>query len=223
MAVISQQQEADHITSSSSFLLDALYCEEEQWEEEEDEEEEEEAAVEERGVAGEEERWKKSIGISSQSLLPLLFLEQDFFWEDEELVLLLAKEEKQQQKIQWLNVEGGGGGGGSLGSARREAVEWMLKVNGHHGFSTLTAILAINYLDRFLSTIHFQKDKPWMIQLAAVTCLSLAAKVEESQAPLLLDLQVCNADLSHLSLFIISTLMLITVIVCFVSLLNSTI
>ncbi|GAB2291695.1 Belongs to the cyclin [Dionaea muscipula] len=179
MAVISQQQEADHITSSSSFLLDALYCEEE--------EEEEEAVVEERGVAGEEERWKKSIGISSQSLLPLLFLEQDFFWEDEELVLLLAKEEKQQQKIQWLNVEGGGG---SLGSARRGAVEWMLKVNAHHGFSTLTAILAINYLDRFLSTIHFQKDKPWMIQLAAVTCLSLAAKVEESQAPLLLDLQV---------------------------------
>ncbi|KAI7729085.1 hypothetical protein M8C21_018409 [Ambrosia artemisiifolia] len=36
----------------------------------------------------------------------------------------------------------------------------------------------------------FVKDKPWMNQLVAVTCLSLASKVEEIQAPLLLDLQM---------------------------------
>ncbi|XP_065863687.1 cyclin-D3-1-like isoform X1 [Euphorbia lathyris] len=36
----------------------------------------------------------------------------------------------------------------------------------------------------------FTRDKPWMPQLAAVACLFLAAKVEETQVPLLLDLQV---------------------------------
>ncbi|XLR53872.1 hypothetical protein S83_004544, partial [Arachis hypogaea] len=43
--------------------------------------------------------------------------------------------------------------------------------------------------DRFLLSFHFQREKPWMIQLASVTCISLAAKVEETQVPLLLDLQ----------------------------------
>ncbi|XP_057505398.1 cyclin-D3-1-like isoform X2 [Actinidia eriantha] len=49
----------------------------------------------------------------------------------------------------------------SLDFARREAIEWVLK-----------------------------REKPWMSQLAAVACLSLAAKVEETHVPLLLDLQV---------------------------------
>ncbi|KAJ0522380.1 putative cyclin domain-containing protein [Helianthus annuus] len=44
--------------------------------------------------------------------------------------------------------------------------------------------------EQFLSSLHFQQDKPWMIQLLAVTSLSLAAKVEETQVPSLLDLQV---------------------------------
>ncbi|CAK9136457.1 unnamed protein product [Ilex paraguariensis] len=114
----------------------------------------------------------------------MLLLEQDLFWEDEELLSLFSKE--QQAHLCFDNVEADS----SLLLARREAVDWMLNVNAHHGFSTLTAILAINYLDRFLSSLHFQKDKPWKIQLAAVTCLSLAAKVEETQVPLLLDLQV---------------------------------
>ncbi|KAF2320847.1 hypothetical protein GH714_031258 [Hevea brasiliensis] len=65
--------------------------------------------------------------------------------------------------------------------ARQEAVEWMLKVNAHYGFSALTAILAVNYLDRFISSSYYQRDKPWMIQLVAVTCLSLAAKVEDTK------------------------------------------
>ncbi|PHT71053.1 Serine/threonine-protein kinase CTR1 [Capsicum annuum] len=43
---------------------------------------------------------------------------------------------------------------------------------------------------RFISGFCFQKDKPWMRQLAAVVCLSIAAKMEETQVPLLLDLQV---------------------------------
>ncbi|KAK2976559.1 hypothetical protein RJ640_001730 [Escallonia rubra] len=81
--------------------------------------------------------------------------------------------------------------------ARTEVVDWMLKVGAHFGFTALTVILSINYLDRFLSsknTHQIIKDdnKPsWMIKLVDVTCLSLAAKVEETHVPLLVDLQVC--------------------------------
>ncbi|XP_059652615.1 cyclin-D3-2-like [Cornus florida] len=74
--------------------------------------------------------------------------------------------------------------------ARREAVEWILRVNAHFGFTALTTVLAVDYFDRFKSSFCFQRDKPWMSQLAAVACLSLAAKVEETQVPPLLNLQV---------------------------------
>ena len=69
-----------------------------------------------------------------------------------------------------------------------------MKVNAHYEFSAVTEFLAINYLDRLLSSLHSQRDKPWMIQLAVVTCLSLAAKVEETQVPLLSDLQVEDSE-----------------------------
>ncbi|MBA0560944.1 hypothetical protein Golob_017813 [Gossypium lobatum] len=71
--------------------------------------------------------------------------------------------------------------------ARREA-EWMLEVNAHYGFTTLTTMLFVNYLVRFLSSFCFQRDKPLMIHHVAITCLYLAAKVEETHVPLLLDL-----------------------------------
>ncbi|XLS47799.1 hypothetical protein HN51_022157 [Arachis hypogaea] len=67
--------------------------------------------------------------------------------------------------------------------------------------------------DRFLLSFHFQREKPWMIQLASVTCISLAAKVEETQVPLLLDLQVEDAKyvfeaktIQRMELLILSTL-----------------
>lgn len=83
-------------------------------------------------------------------------------------------------------------------AARREAAEWILKVNGYYGFSTLTAILALNYLDRFFMRFEYQQEKPWMMHLASVTALSLAAKVEETNVPLLLDLQLrFNVDSKH--------------------------
>ncbi|XP_021887300.1 cyclin-D3-1 [Carica papaya] len=152
-------------SSTPPSLLDHLYCLEERWEEVE------EAA---------EEAFQSFPG--SQ----LFLLEQDLFWEDEELLSLFSKEEEQQSRFSFINVEKND----FLDVVRREAVDWIMKVISHYGFTTLTAILAINYLDRFLRTLHFQREKPWMIQLVAVTCLSLAAKVEETQVPLLLDLQV---------------------------------
>ncbi|KAL1540377.1 cyclin-D3-1-like [Salvia divinorum] len=69
-----------------------------------------------------------------------------------------------------------------------EAIQWMLRVVAYYSFSPLTAVLAVTYLDRFLH--RSDNDKPWMFQLAAVASLSLAAKVEETDVPLLLDFQV---------------------------------
>ncbi|XP_057974195.1 cyclin-D3-1-like [Malania oleifera] len=153
----------------SMCALDALYCEEERLEE------------------GEEESYYSN---NTTQLNPeLLWEREDLCWEDNEgeLECLLSKEEENNRLL------GSFGANPSLVGARREAVEWMLKVNAYYSFSALTALLAVNYLDRFLSSFRFQREKPWMTQLAAVACLSLAAKVEETQVPLLLYLQVEDA------------------------------
>ncbi|KAE8674724.1 Cyclin-D3-1 [Hibiscus syriacus] len=159
---------------NSSFVFDALYCLEENWGGEPGEDyfvEVEEGSY-----------YNNKSGIHKSNPFPALF-EQDLSWEDDELSSLLSKEEK-VQPCDSLQIND------NLAEARREAVEWMLNVNAHYSFSALTALLAVNYLDRFLFSFRFQSDKPWMTQLAAVACLSLAAKVEETQVPLLLDLQV---------------------------------
>ncbi|KAG8384338.1 hypothetical protein BUALT_Bualt04G0107800 [Buddleja alternifolia] len=118
---------------------------------------------------------------------PFTFLfEHDLFWEDDELVTLLSKEKKQAH----LSCDEMMSSDGCLKTARNDAVKWMLKVIAHYGFTATTAVFAVTYYDRFITSVCFQKDKPWMSQLTAVACLSVAAKVEETQVPLLLDLQV---------------------------------
>ncbi|KAK8584996.1 hypothetical protein V6N13_138938 [Hibiscus sabdariffa] len=159
---------------NSSFVFDALYCLEENWEEEPGEDEDYFVEVEGGGYYNN--------GIRKSNPFPALS-EQDLSWEEDELSSLLSKEEKDQLCDSLQSNE-------NLAEARREALEWMLKVHAHYAFSALTALLAVNYLDRFFFSFRFQSDKPWMTQLAAVACLSLAAKVEETQVPLLLDLQV---------------------------------
>lgn len=79
-----------------------------------------------------------------------------------------------------------------LGS-RLEAVDWLRKIHAHFSFGPLCAYLSINYLDRFLSAYEIPKGRAWMMQLLAVACISLAAKMEEAQVPLILDFQVCDS------------------------------
>ncbi|KAH7281923.1 hypothetical protein KP509_35G003500 [Ceratopteris richardii] len=97
-------------------------------------------------------------------------------------------------------------------SSRRQAVSWILKMRGFFRFSAYTVSLSINYFDRFLSLHQLPTGKAWTLQLLSVTCLSLAAKMEEIDAPLLLDLQV-GADLvfeprtiQRMELLVLSTL-----------------
>ncbi|RLN34364.1 cyclin-D4-1 [Panicum miliaceum] len=76
---------------------------------------------------------------------------------------------------------------------RADAVDWIWKVHAYYNFRPLTACLAVNYLDRFLSLYQLPEDKAWMTQLLSVACLSLAAKMEETYVPPSLDLQVGDA------------------------------
>ncbi|KAJ7966573.1 Cyclin d3 [Quillaja saponaria] len=172
------QQESDAEKRNPSFLLDALYCREEHWKE--DDVSDEYFFHQEFDQVDEEESY--SSNKNKIKLVPVL-LEQDLYWEDEELNSLLSKQQPNEltNKLETNPC---------LAESRREAVEWMLKVIAHYSFFPLTAVLAVNYIDRFLFSFPFESEKPWMTQLAAVACLSLAAKVEETQVPHLLDLQV---------------------------------
>ncbi|XP_023001965.1 cyclin-D3-3-like [Cucurbita maxima] len=130
-----------------------------------------------------EEHWEDQEQEQQQQQRYTNLTNEDLFWENDELISLLARE-KPNELFQIIQTNS------SLAAARRAAVEWMLNVITHYSFSALTAVLAVDYFDKFLSFFHFQTDKPWMFHLAAVACLSLAAKVEETHVPLLLDLQV---------------------------------
>ncbi|XP_072990673.1 cyclin-D2-1-like isoform X2 [Typha latifolia] len=78
-------------------------------------------------------------------------------------------------------------------TSRQDAVYWILKVNEFYGFRPVTAWLSVNYLDRFLSTNGLPAGR-WAMQLVAVACLSVAAKMEETHVPLLLDLQILEPE-----------------------------
>ncbi|XP_027355599.1 cyclin-D3-3-like [Abrus precatorius] len=160
-------------------LFDTLYCSEEHWEEHVGQDELEQT----EHVYGCDYISANTSTTSTIINTPPTLFENDMFCDEEELPSLLSKEQH-NPLFTFLQSHP------LLDCSRREAVEWMLKVNAHYSFSALTAVLAVNYFDRFLFSFRFQNGKPWMTQLAAVACLSLAAKVEETQVPLLLDLQV---------------------------------
>ncbi|KAG7994185.1 hypothetical protein I3843_01G044300 [Carya illinoinensis] len=75
-------------------------------------------------------------------------------------------------------------------SIRREALDWIWKAHAHYSFGPLSVCLSMNYLDRFLSIYELPRGKSWAVQLLAVACLSLAAKIEETRVPQSVDLQV---------------------------------
>lgn len=104
-------------------------------------------------------------------------------------------------------------GGLDLAAVRRDAIDWIWKVIEHYNFAPLTAVLSVNYLDRFLSVYELPEGKAWMTQLLAVACLSLASKMEETYVPLPLDLQVADAKfvfeartIKRMELLVLSTL-----------------
>ncbi|CAH9089957.1 unnamed protein product [Cuscuta europaea] len=98
-------------------------------------------------------------------------------------------------------------------SRRTEALDWIWKAHSHFGFGEFSLCLAINFLDRFLSMYELPRSKTWIVQLLAVACLSLAAKVEEISVPLTVGLQVGDPKfvfegktIQRMELLVLSTL-----------------
>ncbi|KAL3640296.1 hypothetical protein CASFOL_015264 [Castilleja foliolosa] len=152
-------------------IFDALYCDEERFDDD---------------LCSKEPSIEDFYQIHPEKPLLGFLFKHDLFWEDDEILTLLSKE-KAQTCLRYDDLMNSDG---FLKTMRNEAVKWMLRVIGRYGFTATTAVLAANYYDRFIKGFCFQREKPWMGQLAAVACLSIAAKVEETHVPLLLDFQV---------------------------------
>ncbi|TVU05511.1 hypothetical protein EJB05_48677, partial [Eragrostis curvula] len=147
------------------------------------EEEEEEAAVEAVGTKrGRSPSWEDDFGAD-------LFPPQS----EECVAGLVERERAHMPRSDYGERLRGGDGDGVDFCVRREAVHWIWKVHAYYSFGPLTACLAVNYLDRFLSQYELPEDKAWTTQLLSVACLSLAAKMEETAVPQSLDLQVGDA------------------------------
>lgn len=183
-------EEAQDLQDSSLFL-DALLCQEDGFEQD----------------SAEGKSRDSDSAVRDPSSFPFILLDNDLFCEDAELVFLISKEGETRLNSNNLIADE------PLQGAHEEAVRWISRVCARYGFSTLTIVLAVNYFDRFATSLKFQKDKPWMTQLAAVACLALAAKVEEIRVPLLLDLQVEQAKyvfeaktIQRMEILVLSTL-----------------
>ncbi|XP_074567927.1 cyclin-D6-1-like [Curcuma longa] len=62
--------------------------------------------------------------------------------------------------------------------ARREAVALVLKAQSDCNLKPSVAYLAVNYIDRYLSKREIPSDKPWIVRLLSISCLSLASKMQ---------------------------------------------
>ncbi|OWM82148.1 cyclin-D3-2-like [Punica granatum] len=196
MALQQEEQTHHHLQPPPLFLNDLLFCEEEQ--QQVDEVEEEDNAF---VYGGEDEDDEEE----SEKGPP-------FPWEEdgEDLLdSLISKQAETHPCYDDLISDG------PLMAVRKQAVEWILRVHSHYEFSALTAVVAVNYFDRFLLSFRFQRDNPWLGQLIAVACLSLAAKLEETHVPvqLLLHLQVEESvylfepkTIQRMELLVLSTL-----------------
>ncbi|GAV80896.1 Cyclin_N domain-containing protein/Cyclin_C domain-containing protein [Cephalotus follicularis] len=74
--------------------------------------------------------------------------------------------------------------------SRLNAIEWILNTRAKFGFQFHTAYLSVTYFDRILSMRYIEDGKLVAVRLLSVACLSLAAKMEECNVPLLADFVV---------------------------------
>ncbi|KAL6854561.1 hypothetical protein ACP4OV_019123 [Aristida adscensionis] len=110
--------------------------------------------------------------------------------DDELPALFEALRGKEAAAVLAEGAEDGYGGAGR----REAAVGCASRAAASLGFSALTAALAVAYLDRFFLGDPLRLgDRPWKRRLAAVACVVLAAKVEETGVPALHDIQLCAA------------------------------
>ncbi|KAF5728633.1 putative cyclin d [Tripterygium wilfordii] len=63
---------------------------------------------------------------------------------------------------------------------RREAISLALRAQYSCDLDPLITYLAVNYIDRFMSKKEIQQGKPWVLNLLVISCLSLAAKIKNT-------------------------------------------
>ncbi|KAL6530050.1 hypothetical protein OROMI_028695 [Orobanche minor] len=99
-----------------------------------------------------------------------------------------------------------------LQCARVAAVKWILdQKRVLFGFHFRTAYLSVIYFDLFLSTRSIDNGKLWAVRLLSVACLSLAAKMEECEAPALSSYRIDEYDfegnmIQRMELLVLNTL-----------------
>ncbi|KAF9672251.1 hypothetical protein SADUNF_Sadunf11G0021600 [Salix dunnii] len=71
-------------------------------------------------------------------------------------------------------------------SFRQEAISLILQAQYSCDCGPFVPYLAVNFTDRFISRMEIPEGKPWILRLLVVSCLSLAAKMENT------DFSVCN-------------------------------
>eukprot|EP00884_Botryococcus_braunii_P012597 jgi/Botrbrau1/21338/Bobra.0184s0048.1 len=94
----------------------------------------------------------------------------------------------------------------SVSSAvRLELVRWMIRAAHRYKFDLSTTSLATNLLDRYFALNKNQVWENWVPPLAAVACLSIAAKHEEMNLPT--NLQCVQVDVPWGSIFTATNIM----------------
>ncbi|XP_071722027.1 putative cyclin-D6-1 [Rutidosis leptorrhynchoides] len=67
-------------------------------------------------------------------------------------------------------------------SVRQETIPYILHICCSCNLGPFVSYLAINYLDRFLSSQGIlQSNKPWVFKLIAMSCVSLAVKMKKTE------------------------------------------
>ncbi|CAA6658396.1 unnamed protein product [Spirodela intermedia] len=64
---------------------------------------------------------------------------------------------------------------------RRDAVSLLVQAQDTFCLDPFVVYLATNYVDRFLSRETISRDKPWIVGLLAISCLSLACKMKKME------------------------------------------
>ncbi|MCL7047389.1 hypothetical protein MKW94_000381 [Papaver nudicaule] len=100
--------------------------------------------------------------------------------DDEYIEMLIDKERISENQFSLV-----GDDDNWLKSARLESIQWIIRKSDYFGFGLQTTYLSITYVDRFLSKRITDSEKSWAIRLLSIASLSLAAKMEECEVPLL--------------------------------------
>ncbi|XP_059660101.1 putative cyclin-D6-1 [Cornus florida] len=69
-------------------------------------------------------------------------------------------------------------------SVRRQAISLISQAQFSCNFDDYISYLAINYIDRFISKQEIPQGKPWISKLLVISCLSLAAKMKNTDLSL---------------------------------------